>query len=116
MTLTAEALKTLLHRTVLALVLLAFMAPGPVRLPADDVRAAYAAAGLLCAPDEGGHSHQDAQCVLCMLSATGAAPETVFCAALVAAVQLSIAAGESDLTEAQRSSSRHARAPPSSIV
>ncbi len=116
MKLTEYALMTLTHRAVLALVLLAFLLPGPARLPADDLRAAYVAAGLICDPGEAQHAPDDAHCVLCLLPATGAAPEGVGCAMPMLSARIDLAARVSEPSPTRRGAAHHARAPPSSLV
>lgn len=117
---TTQSLKALWTRTVLAAVLLAFLAAsavvGPGRMPADEVRAGYAAAGLLCAPDEDGQPHRDAHCVLCLLPSTGAGPEVFGCDGSAGGTPMAVARAEIAIFGVSRAKIRHARAPPSSIV
>jgi len=113
--LTDKALETLWHRAVLALVLLAFLVPGPARLPADEIRAAYVSAGLLCDPDEQGQTHRDPHCVLCLLPAVGAAPDAVGCNAPTCRTAVILAATEPDRIGHRNGVTHHARAPPSIV-
>jgi len=115
-TLTASTLKTLWHRAVLAVVLVAFLVPMPGRTPADEARAAYAAAGLLCAVDGEGQAHRDAHCVLCLLPAVGAAPDVSECSTSKPAQLITFASIDDALLGPTHDLTRHARAPPSSIV
>ncbi len=115
MTLTVPALKILWHRAVLALVLAAFLCPVPGRMPADEVKAAYAAAGMLCAPDGKGQAHHDAHCALCLLPASNA-PDIADCSISRQVEALYIVTAMSGLIASAQQATRNARAPPSSIV
>jgi len=64
------------RRSILALLLAAFLVPTPAPTHAEEVRALYAAQGLLCASDENDQPHRAAHCVLCLLPDVGTAPES----------------------------------------
>ena len=106
---------TLLRRGVLALLLAAFLVPAPLPTPADEVRALYAAQGLLCTPGEEGQQHREAHCVLCLLPAAGAAT-----ACAVAERRLTVEAivyrAEFSQTRTKTVGAQQARAPPQRIV
>jgi hypothetical protein len=109
-------LKSLLHRAVLALVLLAFLVPMPTPTPADEVRASYAAAGLLCDPGETGDSHRKAHCVLCLLQAVDAGSDASSLPKPALASRATGTLYQSALIVARSAARQQARAPPSSIV
>lgn len=71
----ATLLKALYRRGILALVLAALLVPTPRPSHADEVRALYAAQGLLCAASDEGQPHREAHCVLCLLPDASATPE-----------------------------------------
>ena len=105
----------LMRRAVLALVLLAFLVPIPTPTPADEIRALYAAAGLLCDPDETGGAHFDQHCVLCLLPAH-ASPDASSVAGPILAAFITATIQQSPLISTGTTTHHHARAPPSSIV
>lgn len=109
-------LKPLLSRAILALMLVAFLVPVPGRMPADEVRALYAAQGLLCDPAEPGEFNRDSHCVLCLLPSAGATPDEVRCASSALPNRIVRGPFRLDLIAALHRVMPQARAPPASIV
>jgi len=112
----ASALKNVWHRAVLALVLVSFLVPMPGKTPVDEVRAAFVAAGMLCAVDDEGQAHHDAHCVLCLLPATGGAPDITVCSEPEQTLSIAVIAKGVEFIGSPLGFIHHARAPPPSIV
>lgn len=115
MKLKLSPLKKLMHRAVLAMVLLAFLVPISTPTPADEIRASYAAAGLLCDPDESGAPHLNQHCVLCLLPAH-ASPDISIVAGPILSSFVTVSVQHSPLISTRTATHHHARGPPSSIV
>ncbi len=102
---------SLLRRGVFALLLAAFLVPMPRPTHAEEVRALYAAQGLLCAVNEEGQPHREAHCVLCVLPDSSAAPECKLADRELEFKAISYAAERLILGKTD-AITRHARAPP----
>lgn len=64
------------RRAICVLLLAAFLVPTPTPTHAEEIRALYAAQGLLCVGNEDRQRHHDAHCVLCLLAEVDSAPKT----------------------------------------
>jgi len=112
----AHLLGLLTHRALPALVVLAFLVPASPPTPADEVRALYAAQGLLCGDDAHATLHHETHCVLCMLPATGATPQAMPCRTALKTGTAIPASRSHTMLPPRRDSNYPARAPPSSRV
>jgi len=98
-----------------ALLLAAFLVPPPTPTFADEVRALYAAQGLLCASDDDGAPHRQAHCVLCVIPDVGIGPECALADRAVIAFVVTHSP-RSYPSSSRDVSLRRARAPPSRFV
>ncbi len=103
------------RRSVFALLLAAFLVPAPMPTHADEMRALYAAQGLLCAPKSDDQPHREAHCVLCILPAAGAPPECALAERRLT-VEVVAHAVKRHLTSATSVRLHRARSPPRRIV
>lgn len=110
-----SVVKFCMSRAVPVLVLIGLLCPVSAKMPADEIRAAYAAAGLMCDTNHGEHTHHEAQCVLCLLPGLGgAAGHTCARTERVQTVLYSATARFLDIDS--QPENRRARAPPVSMV
>lgn len=76
MTFVGTLLSTLWRRALCVMLLAGLLTPVPSPSHADELRALYAAQGLLCADEQNdGPAHRDPHCVLCLIFAAGTVPE-----------------------------------------
>ena len=59
----------LLRRALVVLLAVGFLLPANASTPQDEVRAAYAAQGLICGDSEGGQHSVESHCILCLVTA-----------------------------------------------
>lgn len=62
-------IKAMLRRVMAILLAVGFLLPANASTPQDEVRAAYAAQGLICAGDEGEQHSVESHCILCLVTA-----------------------------------------------
>ena len=103
---------TLLHRVMAILLAACLLLPVDAATPEDDIRALYAAQGLLCAGDDGAHNPAESHCILCLVAACSDAASG-FQAVAHAPYDADPAQGFRTLDQGRAApATYHARAPP----